>query len=285
MKLDHPLQAWAKKTRGGIEFHQTILDLTLRCPELFPSPEAAAKYCEAAANNFIRRPLQPNEINNALTGAYAKQNDHPYSPKPPKLSPSPQLIQTHRGREGDLDSLRISSDLTVRTAGQALAELYDPADWICLSKAIDRPEFDSVENWIKKPDLHEYQFIVPSTYLQGCLSKAREGIQETRWLVHEIDDPNLDAEAQIGLALKLAGVLPLQMVVWSADHSLHAWFDSSQDPHAISAFQQLSAQLGGDKAMQRPTQPARLPLGTRPGKGTQELIFFKKPGTIDDMTK
>ena len=278
MKLDHPLQAWAKKARGGIEFHQTILDLTLRCPELFPAPEAAAKYCETAANQFARRPLQPNEIQNALTGAYAKRNEDPSAPKSPKLPPSPQLIQTHRGREGDLDALRISSDLTIRTAGQALAKLYHPTDWICLSKAIDRPEFDFAENWIEKPDLHEYQFIVPSTYTQGCLSKAQQGVQETFWLTHEVDDPNLDLEAQIGLALKLADLLPLQMVVWSAGKSLHAWFDfRSQDPAAKTAFHALSAQLGGDRAMQRPTQPARLPLGTRPGKGTQDLIFFKKP--------
>ena len=277
MKLDHSLQAWAKKAQGGTEFHQTILDLTLRCPELFPSPEAAAKYCDAAANQFNRRPLQPNEIQNALTGAYAKQNEDPSSPKPPKLQPSPQLIQSHRGREGDLDALRITSDLTVGTAGQALAKLYRPDDWICLSKTIDRPEFDFAENWAKKPDLHEYQFIVPSVYRQGCLSKAQEGILKTFYLVHEIDDPNLDIEAQIGLALKLADVLPLQMVVWSAGKSLHAWYDfKSQDHTQKAAFQELSTQLGGDKAMQRPTQPARLPLGTRPGKGIQDLIFFKK---------
>ena len=172
MKLDHPLQAWAKKARGGHEFHQTILDLTLRCPELFPSPEAAARYCAAASDNFNRRALQPNEVQNALSGAYAKQHEDPSSPKPPKLQPSPQLIQTHRGREGDLDALRISSDLTVRTAGQALAKLYHPSDWICLSKSVSRPEFDFVGNWVKKPDLSEYQFIVPSVYGQGCLSKA-----------------------------------------------------------------------------------------------------------------
>ena len=280
MKLDHPLQAWAKKARGGHEFHQTILDLTLRCPELFPSPEAAARYCAAASDNFNRRALQPNEVQNALSGAYAKQHEDPSSPKPPKLQPSPQLIQTHRGREGDLDALRISSDLTVRTAGQALAKLYHPNDWICLSKSVSRPEFDFVENWVKKPDLLEYQFIVPSVYRQGCLSKAQEGIQKTSYLVHEIDDKVLDAEAQIGLALKLTDILPLQMVVWSGGKSLHAWFDfKSQDPTAKAAFHDLSSQLGGDKAMQRPTQPARLPLGTRAGKGTQDLIFFRKPET------
>ena len=271
MKLDHPLQAWAKKARGGKGHHDFLSALTIFAAKSQPDFDKALAWCRAAADEFHRRPRQNNEIANLLAGAYALKHQ---SDRPPKILPNPTLRKSHRGAEGSIDALRISSDLSVRTAGQAIEKLFAPDDWICLLKAVNRPEFDFARNWAEKPDLHQYQFIVPNAFEQNTLSRERQGALKAFYVVHECDDKDWDAEAQIGPIMKLSEILPLKMVLWSAGHSLHAWYDV--DHSKLDEFIELSRMLGGDPKCHASNHPVRLPLGTRPGKGIQDLIHIRK---------
>ena len=56
--------------QGDFGHHLFIARLTLRVATLQSDFEKAHDYCLEVAKEFTRRPLQPNEIRNALTGAY-----------------------------------------------------------------------------------------------------------------------------------------------------------------------------------------------------------------------
>ena len=273
MKLEHPVSAWARKARGGKGHHEFLRDLTIRAAENQPDFEKALAWCRQAADHFTRRPRQTNELRNLLTGAY-ELIDRP-TPSEPKPAANLALRNAHRGREGDLDALRITSDLTVRTAGQALLRLFDPSDWICVMRQVERPEFDFAGNWAEKPDLGDYQFVAPNAFHQNTLSRGRQGVLKRLLIVHEGDDKGFDHEAQIGPVSKLTEIFPLLMVVWSGGKSLHAWYQIN-NPSNLDDFTRLSALLGGDTHCHKPNHPVRLPLGLRPGRGRQEIIYARK---------
>ena len=56
--------------QGDFGHHTFIARLTLRAAMHQSDFEKAHDYCIEVAKEFTRRPLQPNEIRNALTGAY-----------------------------------------------------------------------------------------------------------------------------------------------------------------------------------------------------------------------
>ena len=114
-----------------------------------------------------------------------------------------------------------------------------------------------------------------NAFEENTSSRRLEGIKKRRLIVHESDASNWDAEAQIGPIMKLGEIFPLQAVVWSAGKSLHAWY-VTDDCARLPDFIQLSTMLGGDHKCHAPNHPVRLPLGLRPGKGRQELIYAKK---------
>ena len=92
-------------------------------------------------------------------------------------------------------------------------------------------------------------------------------------MVHEMDDPGVDFDQQVGPILALGEILPLKLVTFSAGKSLHAWYSMKNHRDKAREFLDASQRFGGDPAFERFTQLSRLPGGFRPGKGRQTILY------------
>ena len=127
--------------------------------------------------------------------------------------------------------------------------------------------------WSACPDLARYEFICPNVFKPGTDSRRKEHAAGWRYMVHEMDDPGVDFDQQVGPILALGEILPLKLVTFSAGKSLHAWYSMKNHRDKAREFLDASQRFGGDPAFERFTQLSRLPGGFRPGKGRQTILY------------
>jgi hypothetical protein len=80
------------------------------------------------------------------------------------------------------------------------------------------------------------------------------------------------------LLIYLASKLPLVMMVFSGNKSLHGWFKTSHvTENEVLEFYQLAVRLGADSKLHSPSQFTRLPMGTHGTTGRQQRVLYFNP--------
>ncbi|MDB4720849.1 hypothetical protein OAF65_03960 [Verrucomicrobiales bacterium] len=178
-------------------------------------------------------------------------------------------------------------------AGAVLRTLYPDGDpLICCGR--------SMSNFITQPlseyrNLSGYQLIVPNPMTKRLGVKAtyantpEEELPKEAYSAHTKDNTgerhyqiiefdNADMSYQARACSYLRKFLPLVMIVFSGNKSLHLWFNvKKQDPQYVEDFFNLASCLGADQAMWNRWQFARMPMVLRDdhkARGVEQKVHF-----------
>ena len=266
---------------GLLSHHDIILRLALVVTRHIDDASEAVKAVEHTLRNVSHRPNQPNEVRNAVIGAYHRHNNPHIPSNPIKVTqPDPSLKENNLGEHGLYEKYVLRSDLIPQNAAQAISKLFRLDESIFVQKAVaERGALMAVSDWINQPDLDDYQFITYNCFPANATNRSEAQVLGQKYLLHETDDPSLSFEQQLGLIKRLEKEAELKMIVNSGGKSLHAWFKWT--PGNKKAFLELSHKLGGDPRFKLMNQLCRLPWGTRrkecePFPVRQEVIFWKE---------
>ena len=264
---------------GGVLSHhdQIILPITLIVARHISDQNEAEELVNLLLRHASHRPNQSQEVRNALTGAYLKQNNPNYKPSPKPKAEDPAYKAKHLGEPETYEHYLRRTDPIPRTTAEALTGLFQPSDIIFIqSKVEERSAAQAVSRWIDSPNLSDLQFLTFNTF-HPDQPRHQDQVHLRRYLIHETDDPSLSFEQQFGLIKRLEKVATLKMIVNSGGKSLHAWFHWS--PGEKKPFLELSQTLGGDPRFRLMNQLCRLPWGTRRKEGNlpagQPIIYWK----------
>lgn len=161
--------------------------------------------------------------------------------------------------------------------GKLLLRLFNDQDVIWIGNKRDSGQehnaanFLTKEKWLEMAWIHD-QFICPSTYKAGSVSRGNDRILAPRFLVVESDELSKDEVGAIFRWLDKKVGLTLRAVVDTAGKSLHAWFDYPA-PEVIADLKLVLPELGCDPKLFTPSQPVRMPGAVRDGK-YQKLIYL-----------
>lgn len=165
--------------------------------------------------------------------------------------------------------------------------LWRPTDVIWCGEPHNSGAFFHRNNFMLAEDATaKGHFSSASTYRAGNYSRSNDNVVSTPFLIVEGDavfkttminendkHDNKLACAAIFNWLRKEMKLNLRAIVDSANKSLHGWFDMPD----VKTFEQLKVMLpimGCDKAMFKPSQPARLPGVLRDNGNEQRLLYI-----------
>ena len=236
---------------------------------------------EHILRNVQHRPHQPNELRNAINGAYHRHNNPDLPKNPIKVAqPDPALKENNLGYAGLFEKFTLRSDPIPMNAEDALKGLFHLDESIFVQRVVaERSAPMTIAQAIAMPDLSDYQFTTYNTFPAHAPNRSEAQVYGRKYLLHETDDPSLSFEQQLGLIKRLETEAELKMIVNSGGKSLHAWFKWT--PGNKASFLELSQKLGGDPRFKLMNQLCRLPWGTRrkecePFPANQEVIFWKQ---------
>ena len=264
---------------GLLSHHEAILRIALAVTRHIPNPSDAERAVEAMLAGVAHRPNQPEEIRNAVKGAYHRHNHPELKSNPIKITSVDQgLKKNNIGQAGLFEEFQVRTNLVPIDSADALSKLFEPDESIFVQKQVaEKGVLLPVNDWIAQPDLSQYQFITYNTFPAQATNRSESQVIGRKYLIHETDDPDLSFEQQLGLIKKLENEAELKMIVSSGGKSLHAWFKWT--PGNKKAFLELSQSLGGDPRFKLMNQLCRLPWGTRRKEGNltaeQPIIFWK----------
>ena len=187
------------------------------------------------------------------------------------------------------------------TTEDFLRKLYHPHDLICLAVDLSNAQTKKLDDWLAGGKLsYNYMVANPMRSLSGITlsgkqsPRSKDNAGECRWIVVEFDfrkdneaDARLIAELaengkcvlDLGAALHchLQTFLPLAMVVFSGNTSLHGWYDA----RAITVgeadkFREYAKTLKADSATFGPCQLVRVPWGFHKNGNQQCLCYFNE---------
>jgi hypothetical protein len=132
-------------------------------------------------------------------------------------------------------------------------------------------------DWVND-GLDPYQYICPNPLKGLDRGRCLDNILSRKFVVFESDHPNIAGnwDIQAGLIDRLAKDMPLRMIVWSGNKSLHAWFQvEGREERKVYKFLNLATMLGADSASLRPSQLVRMPWGKRTDNNkVQKVIYY-----------
>jgi hypothetical protein len=161
----------------------------------------------------------------------------------------------------------------------------DPAD---TGQERHQSNFKTQKEW--RNDLRKCwtvgRYTCASTFKPGTYSRANVNVAETKYLIVEGDHvlgktPETDAEklsnknacGAIFNWLRMGAGLRLRAVVDSGNKSLHGWFDMPT-AEKLEELRVVLPAMGCDRAMFKPTQPARLAGLIRENGNEQRLLWI-----------
>jgi hypothetical protein len=293
--------------------HQHILRLAIFCKNRGCSDKQAA---QMLYKKFIatiqRRPLQPNEIENAIAKAYngsstaikhignglsrfvapefVKTSEHSYwnkfMPLPKDESSSLAISRATKATPWSLHEM--SRDTPQKCFDSKPAEiinmLFKPDDLVCCGSVREFKTLTAKE-WLSVPDIGDQIVPNPSrvkvgTNMQGKLSQhCRDATGLRKYIVVESDDEALsfDEKASVLRYLRDRAGAELKMVVHTGGKSLHGWFKSTGDSHLDWEFMRIACLLGADLRMWLPEQLARTPNAIRLSNGAEQKCYHFDP--------
>jgi len=247
------------------------------------------------------------EVRDALINAHRwLGGKNPGSDKTPSISKKIDKVDWGMVRgvafsDYDLNTLSLSSGALPGTAEDVFRKLYHPHDLICLAVDLSNAQTKKLDDWLGGGKLsHNYMVANPMRSLSGITlrgkqsPRSKDNAGECRWIVVEFDfrkdneaDARLIAELaengkcvlDLGAALHchLQTFLPLAMVVFSGNTSLHGWYDA----RAITVgeadkFREYAKTLKADSATFGPCQMVRVPWGFHKNGNQQCLCYFNE---------
>ena len=267
--------------KGLLSHHDIILRVALVVTSYINDASEAERAIEYILRNIHHRPHQPNELRNAIKGAYHRHKNPDLPKNPIKVAlPDPALKENNLGYAGLFEKFTLRSDPIPRNAEDALQGLFNLDESIFVQRVVaERSVPMTIKQAIAMPDLSDFQFSTYNTFPADAPNRSEAQVFGRKYLLHETDDPSLSFEQQLGLIKRLETEAELKMIVNSGGKSLHAWFHWS--PGNKASFLELSQKLGGDPRFKLMNQLCRLPWGTRrkdgePYPAKQEVIFWKE---------
>lgn len=234
----------------------------------------ACELMQKASDNVSRRKIQPREIENAIEWAYNHVCDTKHFVK---ATPEIDYRLIKRACDvGDIEEMRKASLDIPRTPQDALMGLFKGDDILYIASEVFNGEAMTIDKW-KYMALVESQYICPNPLKSEDDGRVMTNICDNRYAVFESDIPELAGnwDGQAGVIDRLSRIVPLRMIVWSGNKSLHAWFDLVGSAESTKhRFKNMAIKMGADPASLRPTQLVRLPWGTRDNKKTQKVIYY-----------
>jgi hypothetical protein len=178
--------------------------------------------------------------------------------------------------KGSIEKLMKRSSGIPETSEGVLREMYHPNDLLHISPDIFHDQIKAASEWFEE-GLGASQYLCPCTFKGKEKGRLALNVDIRKYVVFETDEMEGNFDGQAGLIDRLAEELPLKMVCWSGNKSLHAFFDANiPNKNRIQDFHDLVITLGGDRAVLRAAQMVRCPWGTNSKTGKiQKVIFFK----------
>ena len=241
------------------------------------SPQDCADLMFKASESVARRKVRTGEIENVVRWVYQNPDNSAgvKSRKVNRLKRNQHTIDAWSAK-GSIKSLMAKSDSIPTDPSEILKLLYADQDLLHLSPDIFHDKIMECKEWVNG-DLAKMQYLCPCKFKGKEKGRLAENVAERSFIVFETDERPNDWDGQAGLIERLAKELPLRMVLWSGNKSLHAWFDSNDsNKDQVEQFHKMVVTLGGDRAVLRAAQMVRFPHGKNSKTGKkQEVVYFR----------
>ena len=254
------------------------------------SAESCFKFLRRCCDELVHhRQVPDSEIRQAIEFAYGSKSlcvlNKAYRSHKPNCDFIKQTLST-------TEPLFDASKSTGHISEFVLSKLFRPTDLVCTGPTTALPGVWLQDDAIH--DAHSLQFIVPNPMLgfsnlnkEGKKSKrCQNNVKVRRYLVTEIDSPDLSKHDQARIITKLSTLAPLVMVVDSGGKSLHAWFfvEDMSYQDQIRLFS-VACMLEADPKTWDVCGWVRMPGGNRRAGseilGKQKILFFN-PGVLHE---
>jgi hypothetical protein len=256
-------------------FHDMMVRAASVMKRLGKTPEEAIELMHEAAEKVTRRQPATGEVERAVNYCYQQSSvgtGREYE-KPNVMKVNQNLIAEFASK-GSIAKLRGKSGPIPEDMATILNDLYGENDLLHLAPDIFRGDVKSQSEWLSN-GIGQTQFICPAKFKDRDGGRMAENVDSRKFVVFETDNLPQDWDGQAGLIERLAQELPLRMIVWSGNKSLHAWFDSTTRlKDKVQKFYDLAVQLGGDKAVLRPAQLVRMPWGHRQDNAKVQKVLY-----------
>jgi hypothetical protein len=287
--LESPLdKLLANPGRGGL--HQRLFRIAANSLEEGWSKEEIFDMLREACDRVLDRVVPDREIRGAIDYAYRRVTG--------EVSSGP--VWPRRDDQLRLEVLKLHSVGIPELRRNILADapaltylrtLYRKEDLLCIGKTAYEFRTVPLSSIPEDLDLSSCEFINPSP-MSAVVGLTAYGIQSQHtksntgprvYGVIEFDDGTPIEHAAI---LKhLATRLPLVMVVFSGNSSLHGWFKTSHvTEEAVEKFYQEAVSLGADPVLFSPCQFTRLPMGRHKTTGRTQRVIHFNPANVYYLT-
>lgn len=202
----------------------------------------------------------------------------------------PEILKQFKWDLGEIDQ-KIKGE----TSSLFITRLFNIGDIVWLGEPEDsgnenkhRHHFETVKDWDMLAHLYgnPFHYTTASTYNPGSYSRSNANVLTTPYLIVEGDkvlgkEPetneeklaNKNACGAIFNWLRSKCGLNLRAVVDSGNKSLHGWYDMP-NPAKFEELKIILPAMGCDRAMFKPSQPARLPGVIRNNGNEQKLLWI-----------
>ena len=264
---------------GWGQAHNWIYQAALRCVRFFDDERSFSFLRRYLDEHFSRRRVKDQEIKEAVQKArrYSETiGETAYTCRRLRWpAKDAEMIGRVIGQYSPLFDLE-----QVAGPDDVLPNLFNPDDHICFGQSVTSAAISTVDT--VRQYAGSMQFIVPNP-MRGPYGMTRDGkpsprcldnVLVRRYVVVEMDDPDLGKENQSRIIHCLSTMNPLVMVVDSGGKSLHAWFWVEDLPRAEQMrFFGVATALGADPSKWDQSSWVRMPGGIR-GDRRQSIVFF-----------
>lgn len=264
------------KVEPGDGLHRTISRAVYRLCHLTDDDEWIAWVVRESAEQNLKRPLQPNEVENLIMFHRERQENPCLIDTRHKALKNETFTRTIAGKGGGVNELFNLSGRIPHSTEDALERLYSPNDWLYIGKTNSNMACQQVAQW-SRLNLRSFSMIMPNPFVETPPARKTEYVKERLFLVYESDEPWMSHDMQANVIMHLRKTMPLRMVVSSGNSSLHAWFDVSTIlQHQFDEFEDLCRLLSADPMTLGLNHLVRLPMGTNPKTNQlQDIIYFR----------
>lgn len=267
-----------KAEKEGWGYHEMMIAGARLCKNAGVEPEFASDLMEKAGDDVSRRTQAPGEVRRVVNFIYG--SEYEFRPhEMPKIGTKiePALISEYT-KGGSIQDLQNASGPIPQTSEEILSHLYSDDALLHLSPhTCQAKEIKTRKEWCES-DLTNQQYICPATLKSRDMGRTKENVELRQFIVWESDRDGLafNWDAQAGIISHLSKSIPLKMVCFSGNKSLHAWFDiSAVRQDLIQNFITLCVQVAADPMTLRKAQVVRTPWAIRADNGrTQKTIYY-----------
>ena len=267
-----------KASEGKAGYHEQMVSTANIFRDHGVAPEQAIDLMHQASGQVTRRIPATGEIERIVKWSYQNHGvDGLKRYEKPRVGVRRNQDVINRwASKGSIQKLMQRSGGIPKTTTEILREMYRPDDLLHISPDIFHDQIKAANEWFDE-GLEQAQYLCPCTFKGKEKGRLALNVDIRKYVVFETDEMEGNFDGQAGLIDRLSQELPLKMVCWSGNKSLHAFFDANlPNKNKIQDFHDLVITLGGDRAVLRAAQMVRCPWGTNTKTNkTQKVIFFK----------